>query len=251
MSLKFCQLRGFSLKNIHLFLCLFSFFVFTSCSNTSVVDSLYFDTCFMDYNTPADLTRALDETNKELDIDQPSTSFMSIAGCLNYQLSNYELAEQWLTRAFKESKDKGKKSIAASALGIIYLKEFKKAKIKPYISYAKNHWLGRWMLILYHIDNYRESGYTEHLRSAIVQMEEKYSIEGEQGKTSATDRLLKHMKLISEKEDICASAPDDCGIEELDDEKRYLFSFSHGYLDMILKKPPFNKNTSNSTSSFL
>ncbi|MDE0118748.1 MAG: hypothetical protein OXM55_01910 [Bdellovibrionales bacterium] len=237
------------MKNIHLFLFLFFLLIFTSCSNTSVVDSLYFDTCFMDYNTPADLTRALDKTSKELDIEKPSTTFMSIAGCLNYQLGNYELAEQWLIRAFKESKDSDKKSIAASALGIIYLKEFKKAKIKPYIPYTRSHWLGRWMLILYHIDNYRESGYTEHLRSAIIQMEEKYSIEGEQGKTSATDRLLKHMRLISEKEDLCASDPTDCGIEELNDEKRYLFSFSHGYLDMILKKPPFNKKTSSLASS--
>ena len=198
----------------------------------------------MDYNTSADLTRALEETKKELDKDKPSTIFMSIAGCLNYQLDNYALAEQWLIRAFKESKDNHEKSMAASALALIYLKELKKAKIKPYISYAKDHWLGRWVLILYHIDNYRESGYTEHLRSAISQMEEKYSIEGEQGKTSATDRLLKHMMLISQKEDMCANDPSDCGIEELNDEKRYLFSFSHGYLDMVLKKPPFNKKPS-------
>ena len=240
MSLRFCQLRGFILKNINIFLLLFISFIFTSCSSTSSVNSLSFDACFMDYNEPSDLTRALETANEELSIDRPSTTFMSVVGCLNYQLGNRELSEQWLTRAFKESKNEATKSIAASALGVIYLEEFQKEKIKLYIEDASNHWLGRWMIVLYHIDNYRESGYTEHLHSAIKQMEEKHAVEGEQGKTSATERLLEHMRLVNEKEDACANAPDSCAIEDLNDEKVYLFSFSHGYLDMLLKKPPFN-----------
>ncbi len=222
-----------------LFFILFFLLIFTSCSSQVNLSSINFDACFMSYNEQTELTEALQNLEAELDVENPSTAFMTVVGCINYQLGNYNLSESWLKRAFKESKDEKTKNIAAGALSLIYLKELKKENIKPYIASVRKSPLGKWMLILYHIDNYRSSGYTDHLLSAIKKMEEKHTEEGE---TSATIRLLTHMKLINNMESVCFEDPDSitCSQLNLEDEKRYLFSTAHGFLSMLLKEPPLN-----------
>ncbi len=214
-------------------------FVLTSCGPSEVnLSSINFEACFMSYKNPSELTEALEKLTAEIDVEKPSASFMTVIGCINYQLGNYSMAQSWLTRAFKESKVKKTKSIAASALGLIYLKEFKKEKIKPYIPSAGKNQLGRWMLTLYHIDNYRQAGYTEHLKSAIKQMEEKNKEEGE---TTATSRFLAHMQRIEVMESACGLDPEGDTCLNLEDEKLYLFSTALGFLSMLIKEPPLNQ----------
>ena len=228
------------MKKAGLFFPALLIFIFASCSSQSDLDSINFDACFMSYEDPAELTDALENLTEELDVEKPSASFMTVIGCINYQQGNYSTAESWLMRAFKESKHEKTKSIAASALSLIYLKEFKKEKIEPYIPSASKHQLGRWMLTLYHIDNYRLSGYTDHLLSAIKQVEEKHK---EEGDTSATLRFLTHMKVIYQMEEQCGLDPEGelCSPVDLEDEQLYLFSTAHGFLSMLIKEPPLNR----------
>ena len=222
-----------------LFSILFFLFVFISCSSQHSLSSVDFDACFMNYTDETELTETLGEVNKTVDSEMPSTSVMAVIGCLNYQLGNYSVSEQWLIRAFNESEYKGTKSLAASALGLIYLKELQKDKIQPYMASAEEHYLGKWMLVLYHLENYRLSGHTEYLLSAIEQLEKKHQKEGS---TSATERLLAHMKLINQMEEKCGNDPEDssCEMDNLNDEKHYLFSTAYGFLSMLLKEPPLN-----------
>ena len=193
----------------------------------------------MSYTDQSEIEEALNNLNETFNVEKPSTSFMTVIGCLNYQLGKYSESQQWLTRAFNESKDQKTKSVAAAALGLIYLKESEKKNIEPYIAAAKTHYLGQWMLVLYYLEHYRESNHKEYLLSAIKYMEEKHT---QEGTTTATERLLKHMKLISSMEDVCTNDPDSisCSIVDLGDEKRYLFSTAYGFLSMLLKKPPLN-----------
>lgn len=223
---------------------LFILFVFTSCSTQTRLSSIDFDACFMSYKDSSELGNALEEMNQTISAtENPSTSTITVVGCLNYQLGNYGLAETWLQRAFAESKEDKTKSIAASALSLIYLKEFSKQKItKPYLASAEKHYLGRWMLILYYLDLYKETGVSDYLLSAISTIELKHQQEG--GGTSATERFQNHMKLINAMEETCGShsAPESdlCSEENLDDEKLYLFSTARGFLLMLLKEKPFN-----------
>ncbi len=196
----------------------------------------------MSYKNPSELGNALEEMNQTISAtEQPSTSTITVVGCLNYQLGNYSLAETWLKRSFKESKEEKTKSIAASALSLIYLKEFSKQKItKTYQASAEKHYLGRWMLVLYYLDFYKETGFNDYLSSAISTMELKHQQEG--GGTSATLRFLEHMKLIITMEETCNNNPTHelCAEENIEDEKLYLFSTARGFLLMLLKEPPFN-----------
>ena len=254
-------------------------FILVSCGDTeSRVDSLRLDSCFLNYESPAELTEELNRVSQK----SQAPPFMIVQGCLHYQLGHYSLAEEWLKKAFQESaEDDETKDISASALSLIYLKEFQKQNIKPYIRYANRYSIGRWALILYHIDNYRETGLPQHLQKAITQVQAKNSVEVS---TSATKRLLQHMLLIKEMEDLCgsyaestssvaegetklnqqppagtadSSAPvgdgagnpnggdgamgnEVCERVDLEDEKQYLFSTAQGFLSMLVKAPPFN-----------
>ncbi len=195
----------------------------------------------MSYKNPAELDKALQEMTQTIEsTEKPSTSTITVVGCLNYQLGNQNVAETWLKRAFKESKEDNTKSIAGSALSLIYLKESNKQKItEAYRASAEGHYLGRWMLVLYYLDLYKETGFGDHLVSAIKMMELKHQ---QEGATSATSRLLEHMKLIGIMTEVCDNTPESesCSQEDLEDEKLYLFSTAHGFLLMLLKIPPFN-----------
>jgi len=105
---------------------------------------------------------------------------------------------------------------------------------------AEKHYVGKWMLVLYHLENYRLSGHTEYLLSAITQLQKKHQ---EEGSTSATERFLKHMELIVRMEEKCSNNNSDdssCEMANLNDEKHYLFSTAYGFLSMLLKEPPLN-----------
>ena len=228
------------MKNI-IFLPGLSFlFVLVSCSSQTTLSSINFDACFKNYKDPAELTKSLNELNEVLDSDNPGTPFMTVAGCLNYQLGNNSVSEQWLTRAFQQATDKKTKNIAASALGLIYLREMQTDKIvKDYTDSAKQHPLGRWMMVLYNLAYYRDTGHGQYLLSAIREMESKHEVEGE---TTATVRFLDHMRLIGQMEEICGVPENpNCSLADLDGEKRYLFSTSDGFLSMLLKRPPLNR----------
>ncbi len=259
--------RGIFMKKA--FLCLiflsfgWSFLFLVSCDSAkSYVHSINFKNCFMDYAERAELTQALNEISAK----SPSTSVMVAQGCLNYQSGHYSLAEEHLKKAFQESEEGSEtKNLSASILSLIYLKERQKQSIKPYISSASQNDFGRWMLALYHIDNYRETGKVQDLQRAIAQIQVKHNVEGE---TSASERLLHHMLFIQEMEGLCGSSAEEereanaltqvaldqgaspagspsgqspCERADLEDEKRYLFSTAHGFLSMLVKAPPFNQ----------
>ena len=256
-----------------IFLFLSSFFILVSCGGNvdSNVDSIALESCFLNYQDPAELTEKLTQVSTKSHI-----YFTAVQGCLNYQLGHYSLAEELLKKAFQDSPEgDGTKDLSASILSLIYLKEFQKQNIKAYIRYASRHRTGRWVIALYHIDNYRETGLPQHLQKAISQIQVKHHVEGQ---TSATDRLLQHMLLIKNMEDQCgrvakgggpaptarAEAPatnqdaeakptegstagvstqaqsSTCQRADLEEEKLYLFSTTYGFLDMLVKKPPFN-----------
>ena len=246
------------------FLFLSAFFIFVSCGDlSSRVDSINLDSCFLNWDNPAELEEELKQASEK----PHEPAFMVVRGCLSYQSGHYSVAEEWLKRAFQESQeDAEEKALAASALSLIYLKERQKDKIKAYTQYVSQHSIGRWMLILYHIDNYRETGQSQHLQKAIAQVQFKHNAEVP---TSATIRLLQHMLTIKEMEDLCgingtaddsskkatsnlasstnqeekpASAPSStaCANVDLEDEKQYLFSTAYGFLSMLVKAPPFN-----------
>ena len=235
-----------------------SFLLFVSCGGPaeSYVHTINFNNCFMDYESATELNQALNKINAQA----PSTSVMIAQACLNYQSGHYSLAEEYLKRAFQESTEGSEtKNLSASILSLIYLKERQKQNIKPYINSAGQHDFGRWMLTLYHIDNYRETGKVQDLQKAIAQVQIKHNVEGE---TSASERLLRHMLLIQEMEGLCGSSAEEkreadltgekpiaavpavqnpCERADLEDEKRYLFSTAHGFLSMLVKAPPFNQ----------
>ena len=225
-----------------LFLLFFLLGALASCSSTTNLSSIDLDACFLSYESPDELKKALDEASEVLESDNPSISFMAVAGCLNYQLGNYTQAEEWLQRAFTESEEDSTKNLAASALGLIYLHENQQEKIEPYIEAVDKNALGRWLLVLYYLEFYRETNQKDYLSSAITKMEEKHEVEG---KTSATDRFLSHMRLISQMEAQCRREEEpensSCLQTELEDEKLYLFSTANGFLSMLLKKRPFTQ----------
>ena len=240
------------------------FVIWVSCGDTQTrVGSITLNSCFLNYEDPVKLTEKLNEVSQK----PYAPAFMVVRGCLNYQLGHYSLAEEWLKKAFQESKEEDEtKGLSAGVLSLIYLKELKKQNIKPYIRHASQHPAGRWMLVLYHIDNYRETGLSQHLQKAIAQIQSKNNAEGQ---TSATERLLRHMLLIKEMEELCgpsaksaessvgtAGATGETGANganvgagpqnpscqraDLEEEKLYLFSTARGFLDMFVKAPPFN-----------
>ena len=202
----------------------------------------------MKYNTEEELTTELNKLKPQLEVEKPLGYYMVLAGCFNYQLGNVDRAELWLKRAIEEpseSSDYSKytvKGTAASALGLIFIKERKKEKINPYIKYATNHSLGKWMLTFYYLEHYRESGHTEHLISAINQIKNK--IQGEGTSTLAED-MLTQMNDVKKLEELCGNVNPEadtssCVPEKLAGKKIILESMSYGLLHRFLKVPPYN-----------
>lgn len=240
MGLGFCQRRFCILKNIKLFsFLLICLFFLISCSNRGErLTSITLNGCFSN-KSQFRIATELEQLTQEIEeAVNPSYDSMALAGCYSYQLGHHVLAEQWLNKAFSQSEKKDVKNIAAAALGLIYLRERQMHKIKPYIATAKEGSLGRWMLILYHIDYYRVTGHREYLSSAIKVLQVKHK---EEGKTMATDRLLKHMQLIHNMDENCTNNPeaDSCSVPDLNDEKQYLFDTATGRLAYLLKEPPY------------
>ena len=213
-------------------------------SNLEGLWSVNIGACFSNYSDISEVATKLETLSANLDENNPKPEIMAIMGCYNYQLGNYTQAEQLLKQAISVPKELTRPNVqgaTAGALGLIYLKEMQKAKItKPYIELASNSWLGRWMLVLFYIEHYRVSGYADYLIKAVEQMEAKHS---EEGQTSATERLLTHIQVIITMEEICANDPESelCSMDDLKDEKLYLFNTAYGFLSMLLKLPPFNK----------
>ncbi len=172
-----------------------------ACSHQTVLPSVDFGSCFMSYKKKSDLSQKLEQLKKSINLDDPNPSIMAVVGCMSYQMDQHEEANKWLKKAYDIAKDKNNaKHIAASALGLIYLKQQQITLIEPYTNAAKKHHLGRWMLILYHIFSYRTYKNAEHLHSAIKYMKHKHVAEES---TSATNRMLDQMKLIYSIEQAC------------------------------------------------
>ena len=255
MSLRFCQRGPIILKsilNIKLFFLLSFLFLLMNCSRVSEEPSFEdvgiggienADACFVLYADKTELTNYLKEMDKRLNAsEQPEGTIMNIVGCINYQSGNYSLAEKWLSQSFRESVDSSKNT-AAYALGLIYLKQSEKDKIEQsHLDAAKETRFGRWMVILYYIESYRESKNKEFIMSAIKQLEEKHQKEGE---TKATKRFLKHLQVITSMEEACGNGSESstCSMSDLRGERTYLISTVHGLLSMFLKEPPFNNGS--------
>ena len=227
--------RFYILRSIKLFCFLLScLFFLTFCDSFGSFDSVELNDCFSNH-PESEIAKDLDNINQAIEkAEKPLFDYIALAGCYNYQLGNYALAEQRLNQAFNQSENKEAKSVAASALGLIYLKHSQKDKIKPYISTAKQHYLGRWMLVFYYIKYYQETDNKGDLSSAIKALETKHE---EDGATSATSRFLAHMQQINTMEEHCINNPegDSCS-KKLPGEKIYLFDTAFGTLHRLLRE---------------
>lgn len=228
------------MKNIRL-ICflLFCLFFLTFCSSEVLHDStIYLGSCFSE-EPESVLTEKLGKLTKDIeDLENPYEA-IAIAGCYNYQLGHPTvLAEKWLNEAFNQEQNKQVRIVAAAALGFIYLKERQVSKIKPYIATAKQGSLGRWMLILYYIDLYRERDDITYLSSAIKTLEAEHQ---EEGITSDTERLMELMRSIHGQDKNCSDNPEgeSCILANLSSDKRFLFRIAVGHLAFYLKEPPF------------
>ena len=187
-------------------------------------------------------------TQRIEEVENTNYESIAIAGCYNYQLGNHALAEKWLNNAFNQNKNKEVKNIAAAALGLIYLREREASKIKPsYISAAAQASLGRWMVILYYIDYYRETGRGEYLSFAIKALQAAHE---KDGITPTSNHLLTHIQLIRTMDESCTINPDgdSCSVPDLNEQKNLLFVTAFGQLSFLLKKPPFQRNNSEQQS---
>lgn len=248
MSLRFCQRGLLILSNILKFINLFLFLFFlTNCGSVSELSSLdVFDleACFVAYDDESELTKHLSQFNNLLkqSEDKVNYFYMNVLGCVNYQLGNYDVAQERLKRSFQEAGEKNRaKYVAAYALTLMYLSKTEMDKIVPaYVEAAGKVDYGRWAVVLYYIENYRLSGQKGYLSSAMEQMKIKIQAEDE---TPTTKRFLQHMQIISNMEDVCKNDPEQVNCQKggnLEDEKIYLFSTAAGFLSMLLKEPPFN-----------
>ena len=214
-------------------------------STNATVDITNSEACFTTYKDESELTTHINYFTGLLEDSQKvNYSRMNVLGCVNYQLGNYSLAEEWLKKSF-EGAQKGDtaKYTAAYALILIYLKEFQVERIAPiYIDAAEKSSYGRWAIILYYIEQYRVSRQRGYLVSAIEQMQAKYNEEDPPAVT--TEQFLKRMQHINGMESTCKNDPNrEACLEngDLVDQKRYLFAAAHGLLAMFIKSPPFNR----------
>lgn len=231
---------------------------FVSCDKSHSLSSLIeFDSCFADYEDKQELAEDIDWLTDSLVEENPNYPVMAVVGCMNYQMGNKELSEQFLLRVVQESNDVKAKSMAASALGLIYLKEDRQSEIKPYIKPASEHHLGLWMIVLYYIDSYRDQNNLESLQSATKYMERKHANEGS---TDASKRFLERIQDVHKMAGHCRSMDDEtpsplCRKSDFKEEELYLFALANGFLDILLKEEPFNtdndnnKDESNSSSN--
>ncbi len=226
------------LRSIKLFCFLLScLFFLTVCGGSGSFDSVALNDCFSDHSE-SEIAKDLGDINAAIEkAEKPLFDYIALAGCYNYQLGNYVLADQQLNQAFNQSEDKEAKNVAASVLGLVYIRHSQKRKIKPYVASASQHYLGRWMLVLYYTEYYRENGDKGDLSSAIKALENKHK---EDDATTATNRLLAHMQHIHTLEESCISKPDGEACSELEDEKTYLFDTAFGTLTRLLReqRPP-------------
>ena len=203
----------------------------------------------MDYANKQELADRLDRLTKSFREESPNYPVISVAGCLNYQLGRKAKAEELLTKAYEEAgEDLKTRGVSASALGLIHLKNFQREKAKPFLKASQDYHLGRWMIVLYYIDFYRETQDPEHLQMAIQYMESKNT---EEGGTSATTRFVEQMNRVLALGAQCPPPGEDgqpvlapaCKKADFKDEKQYLFSTAHGFLSKLMKEPPFNNES--------
>ena len=214
----------------------------------------------MNYKDPAELRTALTEiTESQEDATKPSVSIMIATGCINYQLGNTSLAINLLKQAqasIKEEKDKNLKGLPSGALILIFLKTYQTNLItKAYIKNARQHSLGRWALVLYSIELYRQKKNKDHLLPAISELENKIQ---EEGSLQATNIFLDQLRTLKGMEDMCQSGPPlelgaeaesappppNCEMADLEEYKNYVLSTAYGLLSKLLKEAPFFNNPS-------
>ena len=230
---------------IQLFCLVISLLFFVSCDKSHSLSSLVeFDACFADYENKQELAEGLEWLTDTLIEEQPNYPVMAVVGCMNYQMGNKELSEQFLIRVIQESNGVKAKSMAASALGLIYLKENRQSEIEPYIKQASEHHLGLWMVVLYYIDSYRDRNNLESLQSAAKYMERKHTNEGS---TDASKRFLDRIQDVYEMAGHCHSMDGEdpsrlCRKSDFREEELYLFALANGFLDILLKEEPFNND---------
>ena len=217
-------------------------FFFISCEDQAVFPSISFDSCFADYKDKQELNERVDQLSLSIIEEQPNYPIIAIVGCMNYQLGKREQSEQFLNQAFYDSEDVKTKGMAAAALGLIYLKERRHSEIKPYIKAGSEHHLGRWMIVLYYIDYYRETDNLEYLQNAVQYMEKKNNSEGA---TDASKRFLKRIQDVHKMAENCSTLDTDasnasCSKVDFREEKVSLFAHVNGFLTMLLKDEPFN-----------
>ena len=228
---------------IQLFGLVTSLLYFVSCDQSYSLSSLIeFDACFSDYEDKQELAEKLEWLTDSLVEEQPNYPVMAVVGCMNYQMGSKELSEQFLIRVIQESNDVKAKNMAASALGLIYLKEGRQSEIKSYIKPASEHHLGLWMVVLYYIDSYREQSNLESLQNAVKYMERKHTNEGS---TDASERFLERIQDVQQMAGHCQDneTPSSlCRKSDFREERLYLFALANGFLDILLKEEPFNKD---------
>ena len=217
----------------------------------AVFPSIIFDSCFADYEDKQELTEKIEQLSQSIIEEQPNYPIIAIVGCMNYQLGKREESEQFLSQVFHEAEDVKTKGMAAAALGLIYLKERRHSEIKPYIEAASGHHLGRWMIVLYYIDYYRETDNLEYLQNAAQYMEKKNNSEGA---TDASERFLKRIQDVHEIAENCSTLDTDtsnpsCRKVDFREEKVSLFAHVNGFLTMLLKNEPFNTDAPNNSDT--
>ena len=214
-----------------------------SCEGQHVFPSIEFDSCFADYADKQELNEKVGQLSESLIAEQPNYPVMAVVGCMHYQLGQRELSEQHLTQAFNESEDEETKGMSAAALGLIHLKDREYSEVRPYIEAASKNHLGRWMIVLYYIDYYRDTNDLEYLRHAVDHMKRKNK---EEGATDASDRFLRQIQRVHRMAENCSTldgtsaTSDNCVKIDFREEKISLFAFTTGFLKMLLKEEPFN-----------
>ena len=214
----------------------------------------------MNYKDPAELNKALTEiTESQEDAENPSVSIMIATGCINYQLGNTSMALNLLRQAqtnIKQEKDKNLKGLPSGALILIFLKTHQMQLVTTTdIKNARHHPLGRWALVLYSIERYRQKKNKDHLLPAISELQNKIQ---EEGSLQATNIFLEQLRTLKGMEDMCQSGPPlvlgaeeesappppNCEMADLEEYKNYVLSTAYGLLSQLLKEAPFFNNPS-------
>ena len=264
-KIQFCQ-SGFAqdlqLKSIKLIFIFLLFFTLISCGTSQIsIHSLHGDSCFVRYTNAQNLNEQITKYQEAIEGQgEQLPLYKTILGCIHYQSGNFPVSEQLLLQAYKESteteegqpKDTDTTALAASALGLIYLKEAQEGRLphkkitEKIIAASQTHHLGKWMIVLYHIDSYRAQNNREQLSKAVEVMGSQMINAQSSEKEPSEDMMNFYNQLVKllELESTCSkkekkSIETGCGFN-LSEKRGYILTTANGRLNKLLKIPPFN-----------